>query len=288
MPALISLLLPTRGRPRLVERFLDSVAAQSMRPEDVEVILYVDDDDAGSHALGHDRLAVKRLIGPRLTMGQYNSTCLRHAAGQIIVLANDDVVIQTRGWDERLRELDARHADKIYLGYCNDLLKGAKLAAFPILSRSTCDNLDDPFPAIYRGAFIDVHLMDVFRRLRHLGVDRVHYLEDVVFEHRHYRTGKSSFDATYGARKRFGDDDAYLAMIALRQTAAMRLQAAIKATQLPAAIAAPVSQPVHPSLMALSRSLLFDRGLPAGHRFRTWIWFLARRAASRAGVGGGR
>ena len=153
----ISLLLPTRGRPDLVERFLRSVLAQSTRPELIEVILCVDEDDVESHGIAFDELALKLIVGPRQTMGAYNTECLRQASGEITIAVNDDIVVRTKGWDEKVRELDARYPDGVYLGYGNDLFKGPKLCTFPILSRETCRVLAEPYPAIYKGAFIDVH-----------------------------------------------------------------------------------------------------------------------------------
>ena len=59
----------------------------------IEVILYVDDDDTGSHHLDATPLHTVRLIGPKQSMGTYNTQCYRAAKGQIIVLVNDDMVM---------------------------------------------------------------------------------------------------------------------------------------------------------------------------------------------------
>ena len=185
----ISLLLPTRGRHTLVERLFKSIAETAAQPERVEVILYVDDDDTVSHHLDSKDFRVVRIIGPAMSMGGYNSACLEQACGDIVILVNDDMVISTPGWDNMIVEMDAGFTDKIYLAYGNDLFKKGGLCTFPILSRRTCELLVEPYPAAYRGAFIDVHLFDIFKRLQHAGFNRVRYLDDVVFEHLHYRTG---------------------------------------------------------------------------------------------------
>ena len=64
---MISLLLPTRGRVTLCQRFFDSVATTTRRLDALEIILYVDDDDVDSHHLDHPDLDIKRIIGPRLS-----------------------------------------------------------------------------------------------------------------------------------------------------------------------------------------------------------------------------
>src|ERR1700760_1202401 len=98
----ISLHFPTRGRPMLVERFLQSVVARSAHPELIEVVLYADDDDPGSHHFTSDQITLKLIIGPRRTMGAYSGICLRHATGEITIALNDDVVIRTPEWDEKV------------------------------------------------------------------------------------------------------------------------------------------------------------------------------------------
>jgi glycosyltransferase involved in cell wall biosynthesis len=223
----ISLLLPTRGRTKLVERFLQSAIAQSTHPELIEIVVCVDDDDPESHGIASDKLDLKLIIVPRQSMGAYNSICLQHAAGEITIAVNDDIIIRTEGWDEKVRVLDAHYPDGIYLGYANDLFKGRKVSTFPILSRETCEAMDEPYPKLYRGAFIDVHLMDVFRRLEKRGYPRMAYAEDIVFEHVHYRTNPDILDSTYQERSRFGDDATFIALAEARRLEADRLLAHI-------------------------------------------------------------
>ncbi len=241
----------------------------------MQVVLRIDDDDVDSHALDDKALWVTRIIAPRASMGAYNSDCLAKAEGDIVILINDDMVIRTRGWDDMVRELDSRFPDKIYLGYGNDLFKGSNLCAFPILSRRCCDTLADPFPSAYQGAFIDYHLLDIFKRLQKAGHDRICYLEDLVFEHMHFRSGKGALDATYTARRRFGDDDAFLRLRGVRSLAAAALLRAIgtDSTGRPAA-----ATEVRPGLLAAT---LFDRELPRRWACRLYLWFLARFAARR-------
>jgi len=219
-------------------------------------------------------LEVRTLVGPRASMGDYNMACFEGSRGDIVVLGNDDVVIQTRGWDRKIREMHAAMHDRVYLAYPNDLFKGRGLSAFPILSRTVCRLLGEPFPRAYRGAFIDYHLLDIFKRLERRGHPRLIYLEDVVFEHMHYRTGKGDFDEIYGKRDRFGDDATFLSMRDERNAAAQRLLAAIEGE---AARRTPVAaDPTPPRLLAVT---VLDRELPVAWRLRLFLWFLARNLA---------
>ena len=283
----ISLLLPTRGRPALVNRFIKSVVTQTSRLDQVEIIIYVDEDDTGSHHLGSEEVCVKRIIGPRISMGSYNSTCYAAARGNIIINVNDDMVIGTRGWDTKIIDLDASISDKIYLAYGNDLFKKGNLCTFPILSRQTCELLVEPYPKEYQGAFIDYHLFDIFQRLRHSGFDRIYYMDDVVFEHMHYRTGKAPFDETYGKRSRFADDATFLALINSRKKSADRILRILRC-EADQALYSPerdavekVPETLFKTIATFTRDLLFDRGLPLRWRSYLWVWFIGRYMAGR-------
>jgi len=282
--AVVSLLLPTRGRPRLAERFIRSAAEMAERPESVEVVLRVDQDDTESHALDSAHLHAVTVVGPRDSMGAYNTACLERAAGDIVVLGNDDIVIRTKGWDRRLREVHAAHSDGVYLAYPNDLFKGRRLCAFPILPRRTCDLLIEPFPRAYQGAFIDYHLLDIFRRLERYGHPRLVYLPNVVFEHMHYRTGKGSYDETYRSRSRFKDDATFLALRDDRSKGARRLLAAIEPARVhETAQRTGTSLPSRgwaKRVLVAGRVILGDGELPAGWRIRLFSWFFARLSAA--------
>ena len=98
----ISLLLPTRGRPNLVYRLFQSISKKTSLLDRIEVVLYIDEDDVESHALDSPDFHVVRIIGPKMTMGGYNSTCLEKAQGDILMIVNDDMVFGTPGWDEKV------------------------------------------------------------------------------------------------------------------------------------------------------------------------------------------
>lgn len=285
MPKLISLLLPTRGRPALVERLFKSITDTTASLDRVEVILYVDDDDVGSHHLDSLDFRVIRIIGPAMSMGGYNSACLSKAQGDIIILVNDDMVIRTPGWDSMIAEMDAGFPDKIYLAYGNDLFKKRGLCTFPIMSRRTCELLVEPYPLIYRGAFIDVHLFDIFKRLKHAGFERTLYLDGVVFEHLHYRTGKAECDDTYKRRGRFSDDPTFVAMAGHRSKAARHLLSALRGESLSTLEKAAGQEYLPPGVVRaiayFSRQFLFDGQLPYRWRMFLWYWFIGRYLAAR-------
>ena len=201
--------MPTRDRFELASRFIKSLELNSKFPKKIELLIYVDDDDKKSLELHSNIIPIKIFSGKKLTMGGYNTFLQKKSSGNIIMLVNDDIVIKTKNWDVEVRNLNYKFNDQIYLAYPNDLNKGRKLCTFPIISKKTCNKLVRPFPVEYSGAFIDLNIFDIFKRLEKFNMKRIIYLENVIFEHLHFRTGKSSLDGTYIKRNRFEDDDTF-------------------------------------------------------------------------------
>lgn len=273
---IISLLIPTRGRPKSLVSLMESVFSTAAMPEKVEVAVYIDDDDTETLPVDLSAYNVRRIVGPRQSMGKLNAVCFAATQGNIVILCNDDVIIRTKGWDQKIREAAARFSDQVYLFYPNDLFKGEKLATFPILSRLTCDTITDPFPGEYRGAFIDVHIMDIFKQLKGAGHDRVVYLEDVVFEHMHHRLGKSDMDKTYSERNRFIDDKTFMALIGARQWASQRLHALISGGNADLGERLEVSRPRAGWFFNLTWGVLFRGTAKPIWRLRLFLWLWLR------------
>lgn len=164
------------------------------------------------------------------------------------------------------------------------MFASGRMSTFPILSRTACQVLVDPFPAEYRSAFIDYELFDIFTRLRRLGHDRLVYLDDVIFEHLHHRSGKWRLDETSRRRRRFEDDATFLARSVVRQRQAERLAASIEGHPLPPPPKAPaVTRPVNACVTfgRFARTFLRDRGLPPRRRAYLFVWYCGRYLAAR-------
>lgn len=272
----ISILLPTRKRPDMLLRMLSSLFDTAKHPEMLEVVVYIDDDDTSTLELGFSSWNVKRIVGPRQSMGKLNAACYAQSTGEVIILCNDDIIVRTKGWDMLIHRQIVRFPDEVYLLYPNDLYKGRRLAVFPILSRVTCDTIGDPFPADYRGAFIDVHVLDIFKQLQGRGHKRVVFLEDVVFEHMHYKLGKSVFDSTYRERNRFGDDRTFMLLINVRSWAAERLNALIEGVESTLSERLGSFRPAGGWFLRLTLNILSHGSSPLFWRLRLFAWLWLR------------
>jgi GT2 family glycosyltransferase len=186
-PPAISLIVPTRRRVRQLHRLVDSLAETAARPDAVEVVLVVDEDDTETQAFRHDGLPLKTVVVPcGLPMGALNLAGYDDSAGRCVMLLNDDVAARTPRWDERVLECFAAFPDDVLLVHVNDLLFGEALCTFPLVSRTYCELAGGVCPGDYRRYRIDDHIGDVFNLLGLLGERRIVYLPEVVFEHFHY------------------------------------------------------------------------------------------------------
>lgn len=203
----ISLLVPTRGRPKLLRRLFESLADTTSRIEKIEIVLYIDDDDFPTHEVTHPPLQLIKLIKSHgEKMGRMNQMCYEASHGRFVMLMNDDVVFRTKAWDARVLDAFTRFPDDAALVYGNDLHRQESVATLPIVSRAVCDVLGGICPRDYLNVYIDMHMFDVFKKLAKLGYHRTAYLEDVIFEHMHHEAGKSSMDATYVKKNEQFDD----------------------------------------------------------------------------------
>ncbi len=278
--------MPTRGRPKWVERYFQSVLDHTHNLENIELVLYVDDDDLPSQGLDCDQFSVVKIVGPRLTMGAFNTICMKKSVGDIIVLQNDDMVIRTEGWDEILINLHNQSEDGIYLAYPNDLFMKEKLSVAPILSRKTCELLGDPYPEPYPGGFIDYHIFDIFTRLKRLGHERFYFIDNLIIEHLHYRLGKSEYDNTYENRGHLDmGDEVFVALRKVRQGAAQCLASAINRKPIfPIPAIPPIPPPpagAGPAFIEYAKAFLLDAGLPLKWRLEMFKLFFDRYLAKR-------
>lgn len=275
----LSLLLPTRARPQRLKQFLDSAYQTALHPENIEIVLFIDDDDNTMRDFEYKKLKIKKLIQPRNTMGFYNTACFEVSEGEIVIAVNDDVLIKTLSWDKKIVDFHRMQPDPIYLAYPNDLNKKGKLSTFPILSRDTCKALQAVFPTAYKGSFLDLHLYDIFMRLKKLHLHRVFFLKEIVFEHLHFRNKKATIDETYKHRDRLGDDGTFISLTQLRKQEVNRLiRYCLKSynsitTSTPTVF---VRKGFIKSIMFYFLNFLLDRSLPWRWRIHLFHYFTGR------------
>lgn len=242
---MIYVLTPTRGRPVLARRALESLVHASRGP--ILNVLYVDEDDPSlpqyRELLGWTGTVGTLLItGERCRVGRAWNVAWEWAQEHpshtvqpqdLVMMGNDDLVWQTPEWD---LQMAAAHADAfphgIGLVWPNDLGPSPEnRCCFPLVSAKWCWTVGQFTPEVFHFLWNDTWLHDVAVRA---GVAL--YVPRVVVEHRHFSYGKAPFDPTYQAHrigvaaqeKRAADREMYGRSSPARQQEADELKEAIR------------------------------------------------------------
>ena len=172
-----------------MRRLLDSIKATTRNLDEVEAILVIDDDDRETAQFQDEGVNLKCvLVPPTLIMGELNMSGYRAATGQYVMLLNDDVVLRTPGWDERVLAVFRSFPDGMVLVHVNDLVFRDTLCIFPFVTREFCVLAGGICPEGYLRYRIDDHIQGIFELLGALGRHRRTFLADVVFEHANIET----------------------------------------------------------------------------------------------------
>jgi len=209
----ISIIVPTRRRPQNVQNICKSVAETASGFYDIEMVFYVDRDDADTIALFKDPDAAKKLnvsanvvVGDRVNLGQTYNKAYAKATGDIIMYAADDVYFGTKSWDFLVVDEFKHFKDQICLvfGYDGIQPKGT-LATHGFISRKSIDVLGYVHPGDFGYNYADNWMTEIYRQ-----IGRLRYLP-IYTEHRHWGVGKATYDDTY----RLGSDAPHKESIAL-------------------------------------------------------------------------
>lgn len=229
---MLSIIVPTRGRPQQLRAFLDSLRDTAARIDEVEVVLVLDDDDAETQSFAyHQQINLRKVVvPPGLAMGALNMRGYEASSGSHVMLCNDDVIVRTAGWDARLREVFASYPDGVVLAHVNDGTFKESLCVFPCVSRAFAELAGGICHEGYRRYRIDDHIYNVFNLLAILGEPRIQYLPDVLFEHHNYAAGVAGQRVYVPDPKLHAEDTGlYLAMFSARKDLAAALKERIRA-----------------------------------------------------------
>lgn len=208
--------VPSRGRPAKAARAIDALRRRASLVS-TSIALVVDADD--SRLSAYQRLRWTGNYAPEVSLivldpdetgdlvRATNTVSARIAnvdPGCIIGNLGDDHVVRTTGWDARIAEALASPG----VAYGDDRHAGERLPTAPFISAAIVLALGWYALPTCRHLYID----DAWRDIG-AGLDRLHYLPDVVIEHRHPLARKALMDKGYARAWDAADQDreAYLA-----------------------------------------------------------------------------
>ena len=110
---MISICLPSRGRPELAQRMINTAYNNVSDKSKIEFLIYLNDDDPKLNGY-------KQILNPnQYIVGPDQSTCFswnqlaERAQGDIVMLAGDDIQFQTLNWDLEIEKAFNMFKDKI-------------------------------------------------------------------------------------------------------------------------------------------------------------------------------
>ena len=188
---MISILVPSRGRPDLLRRMAES--ARQTASGQIEVVARVDDDDFKLNEyrnLSQDCVVDDLIVSRRCTLSNMWNQCSVCALGDIQMLAGDDLLFQTSGWDKIVTDAFDLYPDRIVLVYGGDGYHTDDYATHPFLHRRWIDTIGRLTAPYFSSNYTDTWLWDVAGM-----VGRRQYVP-ILIEHLHYSLGKGTLDQT--------------------------------------------------------------------------------------------
>jgi glycosyltransferase involved in cell wall biosynthesis len=198
---MISLLLPSRKRPEILRRMIQSV--RNTADSDVEIVVRFDDDDESSMKAAQKDGAIV-FSGPRLReMTIYWNECYYVSKGKIICQANDDLTMASKGWDTMLEKAFAEVPDKIMLCHGSDVFgHGSNFGPHAFVHRKWVETLHYFIPPYFSSDFGDAWINELANM-----IGRRRFLPFNI-EHRHFSQGMAEIDENTADRlQRHREDD---------------------------------------------------------------------------------
>jgi hypothetical protein len=178
--AKISVLIVGYNRPEGAMRCVTSARLTADKPELLEIMVVTDETDNL-----RDRYLtlpeVTSFVIPEHTTSEKWNFLYNKSSGDIIIMVADDVIFESRGWDEMLRK--SWPDDGIAVMF-SDSSSGIELLEFPIVSRLMIETLGyAAYPGLKHAG------LDTWWQMIGYNLGRLYYLGEVWrLRHHHYET----------------------------------------------------------------------------------------------------
>ena len=208
----ITILLPTRGRPQLLKKSLESLISKATNPSDIEIMLGLDEDDTATIDYIKDEIApyLQELgVEARANIFQplgyenlhtYVNTLAGAALGECLFFWNDDGLMETQGWDDVIKGYDGQFK----LLAPRDNHNGHPYAIFPIVPRDWYILTGHLSQNAQNDAWLShiAYMLDIFERIDvefiHDRADITGNNDDETFRNRKYMEGNPSDPRDFG------------------------------------------------------------------------------------------
>jgi len=186
----IALLCPTWNRPDMCLRMIESVRKTEQHHIYCQIYLGVNADDPKHDEymnLADDHQYIFPVQCPEgMRVGaiwnKLHQFALVHDVCEspgIFMLANDDLVFHTPGWDQHI--VAAFEEDPLQCVWCDDRINGEKHCAFPFVTQKWIDVVGHYVPEVFNFFRHDTWIYDIA-----IMANAQRYLGNAVIEHKHW------------------------------------------------------------------------------------------------------
>lgn len=229
----ISLLCPTRNRLKFVVDLITSAIETAYRPEEIEFVFYIDNDDNSYKSLVKKIIKrfgdeynnnIKLIYGERVVLSQMWNVCYKNASANIYMHCGDDLRFRTEDWDKTVIDKFNEFDDKIAFLYGLDGLytKEHQFGTHGFIHENWVKTIGYFVPPYFSSDFNDTWLNEVAHLIKR------HIFIDIYTEHLHPCVGKHIWDKTHRERlerhKKDNVQELYDSMIDKRKLDAEKLQ----------------------------------------------------------------
>lgn len=176
----ISVIHPSRNRPERARKVYDTVISNAHRPDNIEYILSIDDNDSSLDSYTDSFLNTKALIS--IANNNYCVGAINKGAsisnGDLLLVVSDDFDEFPKGWDTDI--LQAVKDKEFFMLKIHDGSQGW-IATMPIMDRKLYDYLGYIYYPEYNHMFADTDLSSI---CDYLGCTI--YKLDITIKHNHY------------------------------------------------------------------------------------------------------
>lgn len=194
---MISILVPSRGRPKEFERMWKSALDTANTKSQIEFVVYRDEDSEYNYPEN-----CQIIKGERIVLSEMWNECAKIAKGDILMHAGDDIVFKTQGWDKLVEQEFKKYDDKILMVHGDDGFFQERFGTHGFIHKNWVKVVGYFVPPYFSSDFNDTWLNDVANMIKR----RVYI--PIVTEHMHWTFGKGELDQTHKDRiqRHFADN----------------------------------------------------------------------------------
>lgn len=203
----ITLLCPSRGRPKRFAEMATSAYSLAARSDTVGILLRVDHDDPSlAEYVDESRKfsTVSMIVGDRIPVPKACNELALKVSEDILGVVCDDGLFRTKAWDDRVRKVHASYPDGLYIAF-PDAGDGQVRVGHYFTGRQWVQLFGGIMPGCFEHFSADDWTEQVAR-----GANRLIYMPDLLLEHMHKKYNKSSNDETYKSKRIVDPDGSHM------------------------------------------------------------------------------